>query len=158
MIPLFAYRRVFPSHCGTRSIKRSVLVYLLQGNSQYGMQCTRDVVQQQNSTLAQGTRAIASSWHKDIFPAGRPASIVTPAPFHCQVRDGLEWFQCSKCTKKLLRLVYTFCSVIFADSKEKYNPQKVLPEILVKASQTQHMLLICLHSFCSVAVQPTKWM
>ena len=66
---------------------------------------------QQNNTLAQGTRPVASSWHKDIFPAGRPASIVTPAPFHCQVRDGLEWFQCSKCTKKLLRLFYYYRAI-----------------------------------------------
>jgi hypothetical protein len=67
---------------------------------------------EQNNTLAQSTRPVASSWHKDIVPAGRPASIVTPAPFHCQVRDGLEWFQCSKCTKKLLCLVYCYRAIL----------------------------------------------
>lgn len=40
-------------------------------------------------------------WHRDIFPAGRPTSIVAPVPFHNQVRDGLVWFQHGECTRSV---------------------------------------------------------
>ena len=72
---------------------------LLRSNVMECIILQSSIKQQQGSALlrgplvfkeakAQNTKTIANSWHKDIFPAGRPASIVTPAPFHCQVRDG----------------------------------------------------------------------
>jgi hypothetical protein len=52
-------------------------------------------------------------WHKGIFPVGLPTSIVAPATFHVQVRDGLAWSHCSKCTKEGAYSAAAFATAVF---------------------------------------------